>query len=116
MVEIKHGTAKVVAADTQAMTASLDEALLQQARLCATLVEAAGETELSIVESQPVLEAVAASMVKLVESRSSVAVAVKQLTGIQRRSNLAEVSFGCPGGWYRSRGSAETTPDIRLAA
>lgn len=112
MNQIDNGAAHVVASDTRQMVSAMDVALLHQARLCATLVEAASESRVAIASSQLVFEAVSAGMTKLVDSRASVATAIKRLTLIQRQSNLATVSLGCPGGMFNLPASARATaPD-----
>ena len=103
MVHIKESSAQVVAGDAQAMTTALDLALLQQVRLCASIVETAADTKLGLAASQPVLAAMATGVSKLIDSRASMASAIKDMTIIQKRSNLAETSFGCPGGFWRTQ-------------
>ena len=48
--------------------------------------------------TQPLLDALSASVRGLVESRASLVEAVKQVAIIQAKSNLRETGFGCPSG------------------
>jgi type IV secretory pathway ATPase VirB11/archaellum biosynthesis ATPase len=102
MPEIKESTARVVAGDAQSMVSALDMALLQQARLCASIVETAAESQLPISSSQPVLAAMTEGMNRLVDSRASMEAAIRKMSVIQRNSNLGAVSFGCPNGFFRT--------------
>ena len=96
MLNIKHPTGSVVADDTKASIRALDDAVAQQARMCATLIEASQESNLAIATGQPVLDALTASLRSLVESRAQLATATRRIAAIQSRSNLRETSFGCP--------------------
>jgi hypothetical protein len=98
MLNIKKSIGSVVAADTQASIGALDQAVAQQARMCASLVEASQEAGIAIAVGQPVLEALSASLSGLVESRAHLAKATRDLAVIQSRSTLRETAFGCPSG------------------
>lgn len=111
MHEIKHAVGSVVASDTQASVAALDNALVTQSRMCASIVEAAADSRLPIAATQSLLENLAHGINGLATSRGNMVVAVRELTRIQARSNLETTSFGCPGGLEGSRtsGSLELT-------
>lgn len=98
MLEIKNTTGSVVASDTQASVAALDNAVLTQARLCASVVEAAAESKMPVGATQKLLQAMADSMSGLVASRLEVVAVVREINLIQSMSNLKTTSFGCPNG------------------
>lgn len=105
MHEIKHAVGNVVASDTQASVAALDNALVMQSRMCASIIEAASDSRLPIAATQSLLENLAYGINGLATSRGNMVVAVRELTRIQAGSNLETTSFGCPGGLERSRTS-----------
>ena len=98
MFQIKQTVGSVVAADTQSSIEALDRAVAQQSRMCASVIEAAHDSHLAIATTQPLLDALSASVRGLVESRASLVEAVKQVAIIQAKSNLRETGFGCPSG------------------
>lgn len=98
MLEIKKSVGSVVAADTKASIGALDQAVAQQARMCASLVEASQESDIAIAVGQPVLESLTASLRGLVESRAHLAKATREIAMIQSKSTLRETAFGCPSG------------------
>lgn len=100
MHKIKHTAGAVVAQDTLSSVTALDTAFVMQARLCATVVEAAAESKLPVAATQKLLDAITAGMRGLVVSREEVVAAVREINFIQARSNLRETSFGCPDGLY----------------
>lgn len=100
MHQIKSSAGAVVAADTQSSVAALDAAFIAQARLCATVVEAATESKLPVGATQKLLDSITAGLRGLVASREEVVVAVREINLIQAKSNLRTVAFGCPNGLY----------------
>ena len=100
MYKISESVGHVVAADTQSAVSSINSAIINQSRMCATLLEASNAANLPIGTMQDPLRAMADGLQSLVLNRASVAEAVRELTQIQRQSNLREVSFGCPTGPY----------------
>jgi hypothetical protein len=98
MHQIKHAVGSVVASDTQSSIVALDRAVAQQSRMCASVIEAAHDSNLAIATTQPLLDALSASVRGLVDSRANLAEAARQIALIQARSNLRETGFGCPSG------------------
>ena len=98
MHEIEQGVGSVVAADTRTTMMSVDATYLAQARMAASIVEAATASCLPAGATQQLLEAVTDSMAQVVAGRTKLISALVQLQQIQRQSNLREVGFGCPGG------------------
>ena len=99
MLDIKQSVGAVVAADTQSSIVALDQAVAQQSRMCASVIEAAHDSNLSIATTQPLLDALTTGLRGLVESRAHLAKAAREVAVIQAKSNLRETSFGCPNGW-----------------
>lgn len=98
MHQIKRTTGDVVAADTQASVSAIDYAVLSQARLTASLVEAAKDSQLAAASTQKLLQSMTNGMNVLVASRAELVTAVREINMIQLRSNLKATSFGCPDG------------------
>ena len=98
MHKIEQGVGSVVAADTRTTMASVDATYLAQARMAASIVEAATASHLPAGATQELLEAVTDSMTQVVAGRTKLIKALGQLQQIQSKSNLREVGFGCPGG------------------
>lgn len=113
MTHIKEQTARVVASDTQSMLTAIDNALLQQVRLCASVIEATGETELPVITTQKLYSSLSNGISRIVEGRAEAATSIRHLQAIQSRSNLRETSFGCPGGPVTLM-SIELVPDSAL--
>lgn len=100
MYHISEKLGHVVAADTKSAVGSINDAIISQSRMCATIVEASIAANLPIGAVQSPLAAVSEGLRSLVVSRAGVVQAVRELTEIQRLSNLKEVGFGCPLGPY----------------
>lgn len=100
MYKISEKLGYVVAADTQTAVGSINDAIISQSRMCATIVEASIAANLPIGAVQSSLAAVSAGLRDMVANRAGVAEAIRELTEIQRMSNLKEVGFGCPLGPY----------------
>lgn len=98
MHHIRKNAGEVVAADTQSSVSALDTAFIMQARLCATVIEAAAESKMPIAATQKLLDSITAGMRGLVASRAEVASAVREINVIQAKSNLRETAWGCPNG------------------
>lgn len=96
MIEFKHGGGAVVAADARSAMASVDEALLNGARMCASFLEASQGSSLPAGQSQRVIRSITAGMKSVVDARASMVSAIRELRVIQGRSNFAEEAYGCP--------------------
>lgn len=77
--------------------AQYDQALSSAARLTLSFIEASAETNIPVHETQKILAAVHKSQSDLMSARGTMVSAVSLMTSVQRRSNIAETSFGCPG-------------------
>lgn len=112
MFQIKQSVGSVIASDTQSSIESLDRAVVQQSRMCASIIEAAHDSHLAIATTQPLLDALSTGLRGLVESRAHLARAVREVAIIQARSNLSETAFGCPNG--SAMGSMKAAPVSEL--
>lgn len=99
MVEFKPGAGLVVAGDVQSAMSSVDAAILNQARLCASFIEATTGTNLPVVQSQKVIKSLTTSMSAVADGREEMVSAVRHLTAIKDRSNLVMEDYGCPTPW-----------------
>lgn len=115
MHEIKHSSGAVVAAETQASVAAIDTAVLTQARLCVSVIEAANDTNAPVVTVQKLLQSMTAGMSGLVASRMDMVNTVRELTLIQRRSTLDASDFGCPDVVDPTQGSLKAEPAPRAS-
>ncbi len=104
MFKIKDSTGSVVAGDTQASISALDTAVLTQARLCASVVEAATESKLPARATQKLLQSMTNGMSTLVDSRSEIVAAVREINLIRHKSNLKAAEFGCPDDFWEATG------------
>lgn len=95
MLNVNLSTGKVIANESSALFDAADNALLSSARMTVTLLEAAIETPVDPRTKQRLLEAMNTGQSKLVECRKSFTDVHSQLVVLQRRTNLAEVSWGC---------------------
>lgn len=97
MLNVENNTGALVAAETKGALKAIDDAILTELRLCATLVEAFGETSLPIGSSQKLLQSLASGLNHFVAGRGEMAQTVRALTAIKLGSNLVETSYSCPG-------------------
>jgi len=97
MLNIEPNNAARVAETTRNAIRQYDEALSSAARLTLSFIEASTNTNIPVNETQKILAAVHQSQSDLVSARGTMASAVSLMTSVQRRSNIAETSFGCPG-------------------
>lgn len=96
MHNIEHSAGQVIAADTQASVAAIDQAVLSYSRLCASIVEVSHAANLPVAAGQPALAKMSAALAAVVAGRELVAGATRELLKIQGKSNLRTVGYGCP--------------------
>jgi hypothetical protein len=108
MIELKNGAGLVVAADVQNAFATLDDALLSEARMMVSVLEATEKASICAGQKQRLLSSLGAGMAATLDGRGHVVSALKELLDIKSQSNLAPVNYGCPGGWVTAEG--ETAP------
>ena len=98
MLNFRPGAGPVVAADTKNAVAAVDDALLNSARLFASIIEATQGSNLPVGESQKLLSSMTSGLQAVLDGRGSMVSAIRQMTDIKGRSNFAPVDLGCPGG------------------
>lgn len=115
MLTIQNNTGALVAAETKDALKAIDDAILTELRLCATLVEAFGENGVPVGSSQKLLQSLASGLNHFVAGRAEMAQTVRTLTALKGSSNLNETSYSCPGGQppmlhADSSGASENAP------
>ena len=115
MHTIEQSAGQVIATDTQASVAAIDQAVMSYARLCASIVEVSNSSGLPITAAQPALAKMAAGLASIVEGREFISGATRDLTKVQGQSNLKVVDYGC-GPEFPTKPSAELSDNRRQAA
>lgn len=110
MVKLKEGAGLVVAGDVQSTVAAVDDALLNSARMCASVIEATQGAKIPVQETQRLLSAISRSLSLVVDGRAELVSAIKQMNVIKGQSNLPPVDYGCPDGWAASA-TINNTPE-----
>ncbi len=95
-MQITESAGQVVAADTQASIEAIDQAVSSYSRLCASIVEVSNASNLPVSTGQAALAKVSQGLMALVEGRSQIAEATRDLLKIKSQSNLQTTAFGCP--------------------
>jgi hypothetical protein len=111
MLNFRPGAGHVVAADTKNAVAAVDDALLNSARLIASIIEATQGSNLPVSESQKLLVSMTTGLQSVLDGRGNMVAAIRQMTAIKGRSNFAPVDVGCPAGWYDAASAARTPVD-----
>jgi hypothetical protein len=96
MLQFRSGAGAVVAGDVRNAVAAVDDALLNGARMCASVIEATQGSNLPVAQSQKLLRSITSGLTSVVEGRGQIVAAVAQMTAIKQRSNFAPESYGCP--------------------
>lgn len=99
MIELKTGAGLVVAGDVRNAFAAVDDALLNQARMYVSILEATKNANIPAGQTQRLLKSLTGSISQVVDGRAQAVDALKQMIDIKEHSNLAPVSYGCPIGW-----------------
>ena len=97
MITIDPNDAAAVARDTQSTFRQMDDALRSAATLTISFLNAVSDSGVTAKESQRILSVFHKSQGDLVAARGGMTDATAMMTGIQRRTNIAETGFGCPG-------------------
>jgi hypothetical protein len=98
MFDVQNNTGALIAEETKGALRALDNAILNELRLCATLMEAFEETQLPISSSQKLLQSMASGINHIVAGRNEMATTVRHLRAIKAGSTLAPVNYNCPEG------------------
>jgi hypothetical protein len=96
MHQIQDNVGLLVANETQCALRAIDNAILTELRLCATLVEAFDTAGLPVGRSQKLLQTLASGLNLIVAGRGEMAQTVRTLTAIKTGSNLRTTSYNCP--------------------
>jgi hypothetical protein len=110
MIELKQGAGLVVAGEIRNAFSAVDDALLNSARMCVSVIEATQGANIPAQQTQQLLKSITASMSAVVEGRDEIVTALKQMLAIKSQSNLAPVNYGCPDGWVTGSSTPATVP------
>lgn len=99
MIKLKEGAGIVVAGDVRNAVAAVDDALLNGAKLCVSVLEAAQGTNLPVQQTQKLYRSITTGLSAVLDGRGEFVAAVRQMNEIKARSNLAPQNYGCPDGW-----------------
>ncbi len=97
MLNFDVNKANMVASDTQAVLADIDDAIGSAAGLTQSFIEAVRGSNMPAHESQKLIQALHESAGSVLAGRAGLVNAITLLTSFKRRSNQSETSFGCPG-------------------
>jgi hypothetical protein len=97
MLKVDDNIGGLVAAETKGALRAIDDAILSELRLCATLIEASEQTGLPIGSSQKLLQNLTKGINHFVAGRGEMAMTIKTLTAIKADSSVRETSYNCPG-------------------
>ncbi|MFZ5746897.1 MAG: hypothetical protein ACOY45_04475 [Pseudomonadota bacterium] len=97
MTNLTEAAGWVIAGDMTTVFHATDSALLQSVRLAGSVLEGTSQSDMHPRTKQKLLEAMSQGYDKMLEGRKAMLQAHGQMVVIQRRSNLAEVDFGCWG-------------------
>lgn len=119
MINLSKGAASVVAGSASSAVNDVDTALASNLRFAADFIDAIKDAGVPAGRSQRVYNTFTSSFTKVIEGRAEMLSAIGQMSIIQRHSNLAEVSWGCPD-WLTTHqpepAIAMTTGDEVVAA
>lgn len=97
MHTIKDNIGTLIAAETKGTLSAIDTAILNELRLCTSVVEAIETTNLPVASTQKLLQTLSNGLSHFVAGRGEMAQTVRTLTAIKSGSNLRETSYNCPG-------------------
>ena len=120
MIKLSVGAGQVIASDVTTAFQSTDNALLDTARLTASVLEGTATSGLNPRAKQRLLESIGSSFDRMLESRKEMVRAHSQMVVLQSQSNIAEVNFGCyemPDGQpFFTGASADQTVEAQKAS
>ena len=99
MHDIKHASGAIIANDTRASVAAIDQAVLSYSRLCSSIVEVSTSSDLPVSTAQNALAKVVDGLTAAIKGREEISLATRELLKVQRASSLQTTSFGCPDGF-----------------
>lgn len=93
---IQDNIGTLIAAETKGALRAIDNAILTELRLCASLLEAFEAADLPIGPTQKLLQTLSSGLSHFIAGRGEMAQTVRTLTAIKSGSNLQETSYNCP--------------------
>lgn len=99
MIKLKESAGIVLAGDVRNAVAAVDDALLNGAKLCVSVLEAAQESNLPVQQTQKLYRSIISGLNAVLEGRGEIVAAVQRMNAIKAQSNLAPQNYGCPDGW-----------------
>lgn len=96
-MELKEATVRVIADDTNRAVAGYDEALIEEARLRLTIMEAIRTSTIPLSKSQLVLRSIAKSSSHMLDARGELIKTIAAMQAIKMESPIAPMALGCPG-------------------
>jgi hypothetical protein len=97
MLKIEENRGALIAEETKDVLSAIDHAILNELRLCTSLVEACHDARLPVGSSQKLLQTMTSGLSHIVAGRAEMAQTVRTLTAIKSGSSLREISYNCPG-------------------
>jgi hypothetical protein len=110
MIELKQGAGLVVAGELRNAFSAVDDALLNSARMCVSVIEATQGANIPAQQTQQLFRSITAGMTALTDGRAEIVSALKHVLTIKGQSNLAPVNYGCPDGWTSAKAPTESAP------
>jgi len=98
MHKIQAAVVPVVAAETRAILAATDRALLAHAQMFAAVIEGAQGSDVPMHITQDLYARIAAHGGKLIEGRDDLRQLIGRLTAVKNLSDQREVALDCPAG------------------
>ena len=98
MTDLTEAAGRVIAGDMVSAFAATDRALEASLKASASMLEGTHASQLDPRTKQKLLETLHGGATQLIAGRRAMTQAHAQMVVIVRKSNLAEVDFGCWGG------------------
>ena len=96
---IKQASGEIIANDTRASVAAIDQAVLSYSRLCSSIVEVSTSSDLPVSAAQNALAKVVDGLTAAIKGREDISQATRELLKVQKASSLETISYGCPDGF-----------------
>lgn len=94
-MHISEAGGRTVASDIETAFGSVDLAILDAARLTASVMETKQTAVVPPAKFQRVVDSLSSSLVKIIEGRKDMVAAHRSLTVLKDESNLEVLDFGC---------------------
>ncbi len=97
MMNINYSKAQRLASDIRTARLSIDTALSDMTLMTHSMLDVCRESDIPAAKSQEAIEEITGGLVKIVSARKGFVAAHKQISIVQRASNLQPINFGCEG-------------------